>query len=184
LLDDPWDLILESPSGANMAELTPRERLQPSLLDRLTDHEPAKREESRDQRVLSLARLRECVIRDITWLLNAERMSSRQQESECPDAMRSVINYGIPSLSGITAAGIDTGLLEREIIEAIHAYEPRLIRGSVTVRALSSDVEMGGRALTFNIEADLWAQPLPLHLYLQTELDLESGRFLATGRGD
>ena len=166
-----------------MAELTPQERLQPSLLDRLTDHEPSKREESRDQRVLSLSRLRECVIRDLTWLLNAEKLSSRQRESDCPEAMKSVINYGIPSLSGAAAVGIDTESLEREILEAIHAYEPRLIRGTVSVRATSSDSEMSGRALTFEIEADLWAQPLPLHLYVQTELDLESGRFQLTDHG-
>jgi type VI secretion system protein ImpF len=168
----------------NMAELTSRDRLQPSLLDRLTDHEPSKREESRDQRVLSLARLRECVTRDITWLLNCERLSSRQQAPDCPDAMRSVINYGIPSLSGASSEGIDTGSLEREILEAIHAYEPRLIRGTVSVHAVTANDEMGGRALTFNIEADMWAQPLPLHLYLQTELDLESGRFQAARQGD
>ena len=44
-----------------MAELTSKERLQPSLLDRLTDDEPDKTQESRDQRVLSANRLRECV---------------------------------------------------------------------------------------------------------------------------
>jgi type VI secretion system protein ImpF len=165
-----------------MAELTPQERLQPSLLDRLTDHEPQKTEESRDQRVLSLTRLRECVIRDVTWLLNAERLPDREQVSECPDAMRSVINYGIPSLSGTGSEGVDTHQLQREITEALHAYEPRLIRETVSVQAISSK-EMGGRALTFRIEADLWAQPLPLHLYMQTELDLESGRFAAAHQG-
>ena len=36
-----------------MAELTPKERLQPSLLDRLTDDEPEQQQESRDKRVLS-----------------------------------------------------------------------------------------------------------------------------------
>jgi hypothetical protein len=44
-----------------MAELTPQERLQPSLLDRLTDLAPAEREESREQRVINAARLREYV---------------------------------------------------------------------------------------------------------------------------
>jgi type VI secretion system protein ImpF len=36
---------------------------------------------------------------------------------------------------------------------------------------------MSLNALMFEIEADLWAQPLPLHLYLQTEVDLETGHF-------
>jgi type VI secretion system protein ImpF len=167
-----------------MAELTPSERLQPSLLDRLTDQEPNKREESRDQRVLSLDKLRECVLRDIVWLLNSERLAVRQQTPDCPDAMRSVINYGIPSMSGLNVSGVDNATLEREILEAIHAFEPRLIRGTITVRAISSEEEMSGRAMTFRIEADMWAQPLPLHLYLQTELDLESGRFQTVDEGD
>lgn len=33
-----------------MAELTPKDRLQPSLLDRLTDDEPDKTQESREKR--------------------------------------------------------------------------------------------------------------------------------------
>ena len=30
-------------------------------------------------------------------------------------------------------------------------------------------------ALTFEIEGDLWAEPLPLHLHLRTEFELENG---------
>jgi type VI secretion system protein ImpF len=36
-----------------MADLAPAERLQPSLLDRLTDDEPDKRVEGRDRSVIS-----------------------------------------------------------------------------------------------------------------------------------
>ena len=48
-----------------MAELTPQERLQPALLDRLTDDEPDKKQEPREQRVMSKqppARRRCCAI--------------------------------------------------------------------------------------------------------------------------
>jgi type VI secretion system protein ImpF len=160
-----------------MAELTPQERLQPSLLDRLTDNEPHKTDESRDQRVLSLSRLRECVVRDIAWLLNTENLSSRQKVNDCPDAMKSVINYGIPSLTGAESTGIDASRLQQEILEAIHTFEPRLLKGSVAVRGSRGQSEMSINSLMFEIEADLWSQPLPLHLYLQTEVDLETGQF-------
>ena len=50
------------------------ERLQPSLLDRLTDNEPAKKEESRAQRVLSMKKLREGVVRDLLSLLNTTKL--------------------------------------------------------------------------------------------------------------
>ena len=32
-------------------------------------------------------------------------------------------------------------------------------------------------SLIFDIEGELWAQPLPLHLTLRTEVDLECGDF-------
>src|ERR1043165_326975 len=101
-----------------MAELTPLERLQPSLLDRLTDNEPLKKDESREQRVLSIARLRECVVRDLAWLLNTERMAIVENIEDYPDAQQSVVNYGIPSLTGATSEGHDTEALEKAIRDA------------------------------------------------------------------
>ena len=59
-----------------MAELSPKERLQPSLLDRLTDDEPDEQEESRDRRVLSMSQLRQSVLRDVGWLLNTRSLES------------------------------------------------------------------------------------------------------------
>ena len=166
-----------------MAELTPRERLQPALLDRLTDDEPQTAVESREQRIISLARLRECVIRDLAWLLNSENMASRQQIADYPEAMRSVVNYGIPAVAGATSTGRDMDALERQIVEAIHTFEPRLIRNSVSVRSIVSDVEMSNNTMRFEIEADLWAHPLPLHLYMQTEVDLDTGTFTVSHQG-
>jgi type VI secretion system protein ImpF len=160
-----------------MAELTPRERLQPALLDRLTDNEPHRNVEAREQRVLSLSRLRECVVRDLSWLFNTENMASRQRVDDSPESMRSVINYGIPSLAGATSSGRDPVVLEKQVREAIYTFEPRLIRDSVSVRVVLSDSEMSSNTLRFEIEADLWAHPLPLHLFLQTEVDLDTGEF-------
>ncbi len=36
---------------------------------------------------------------------------------------------------------------------------------------------MDQQALIFNIESEMWAQPIPLNLYLKTEVDLETGNF-------
>ena len=53
-----------------MAELTPQERLQPALLDRLTDDNPESQVEPREMRVMSRNRMREAVLRDLSWLFN------------------------------------------------------------------------------------------------------------------
>ncbi|PIE83139.1 MAG: type VI secretion system baseplate subunit TssE [Candidatus Contendobacter odensis] len=159
-----------------MAELTPKERLQPSLLDRLTDDAPDQPQESREQRVLSMSRLRDCVLRDLGWLMNASRMVDSEDIERYPFAARSTINYGLPPLSGATARSLDISGLEQALRQAIIDFEPRISRTSLRVHAALTEERMSHNALTFEIEGDLWAQPLPQQLYLKTEIDLESGQ--------
>jgi type VI secretion system protein ImpF len=156
-----------------MAELAPRERLQPSLLDRLTDDEPDKTVESRERRVLSLRSLRESVLRDLAWLLNTTNLFSVTGDGALPHLASSVINYGMPDISGISVAGMNLSDLERGIRQAIWDFEPRLIRASVTVKAVSSESQHN--KIMFEIEGDMWAQPYPERLYLKTELDVDRG---------
>ena len=159
-----------------MAELTAQERLQPSLLDRLTDDEPARREESRDARVIGAQRLRECVIRDLSWLLNCTHAQATQSMDGSPQVASSVLNYGIPDLAGIAASGLDLAAIERRLREAILAFEPRLIADTLQVRVQRDAARMDRRSLVFEIESEMWAQPLQLNIYLKTEVDLETGR--------
>jgi type VI secretion system protein ImpF len=158
-----------------MAELTKKERLQPSLLDRLTDDEPDARQESRDKRVLSPARLRECVRRDLTWLFNTTSLSVVEEMASAPAVLASVVNYGMPDLAGRTASSVDVRSLEQIICKVIWDFEPRLIKSSVKVRIVADEEKMNHNAMLFDIEAELWAQPLPLRLFLRTEIDLENG---------
>ncbi|RYE99834.1 MAG: type VI secretion system baseplate subunit TssE, partial [Oxalobacteraceae bacterium] len=89
-----------------------------------------------------------------------------------------VINYGIPDISGSSISSMNLGSLERAIRQAIWDFEPRLIRGSVVVKA-HSDRERVNTVL-FDIEADMWAQPYPERLYLKTELDIDSASIRLT----
>lgn len=163
-----------------MPELTPKERLQPSLLDRLTNDEPHKRVESRDKRVLTANQLQDSVLRDLAWLMNTEYLESSIDMDDCPLARKSVINFGIPPLSGLSASSIDLPELTRKIADAIRAFEPRLTEGTVEIRATRSYEDMSSNTLRFELEGELWAQPLPRHLYLMTEVDLESGQCRVT----
>jgi type VI secretion system protein ImpF len=156
-----------------MAELTPKERLQPSLLDRLTDDEPEKRQESREKRVLSPSRLRESVRRDLSWLFNTVNLAATQDLEDYPEVERSTLNFGLPDLAGRTASSIDKLSIERLLRRAVWDFEPRLTRQAVRVKL---DTErMNHNAMCFQIEAELWAQPIPLRLFLRTDLDLETG---------
>ena len=160
--------------GSGMAELTAKVRLQPSLLDRLTDDDPTAEKESRDKRVLSLQRLRDGVLRDLGWLLNTTSMSVLQDLEDYPEVRQSVINYGMPGLSGTTVASLDKQAVERMVKGALIAFEPRISSKSIKVRVVTDEEQMSINALTFYIEGELWAQPLPLRLYLRTEVDLDT----------
>jgi type VI secretion system protein ImpF len=166
-----------------MAELTPKERLQPSLLDRLTDDEPEQKQESRDKRILSPTRLRESVRRDLTWLFNTPNLETVEDLGTFPQVAQSVLNFGLPSLAGHTTAGLDLGDLERLLRQAIWNFEPRLLRSSIKVRLVADVKSMSHNALAFYIEAELWAQPIPLRLFLKTEIDLEAGAAVVVETG-
>jgi type VI secretion system protein ImpF len=157
-----------------MAELTQKERLQPSLLDRLTDDEPHTQVESRDKRVLSMEKLRQSVLRDVSWLLNADSFESVADLTDYPEVAHSVINYGIKNLAGTTVVGASLSEIEKKLKQAITIFEPRILPNSLTVRVFSSDM-MNQQAISFDIEANLWAQPLPIHLYLRTEINMLTG---------
>ncbi|MCB9917406.1 MAG: type VI secretion system baseplate subunit TssE [Planctomycetes bacterium] len=157
-----------------MAELTYRERLQPSLLDRLTDNHRDKKTESGDERVMTMAQLRAVVIRDLAWLLNTPNLAAYEDLTDYDEVRCSVLNYGVRGLTGTSSSGLDVKQLQDVIRKAIQDFEPRILHESVRVRATVA-ADMGNHALVFSIDATLWAQPAPLRLYLRTTVDLEDG---------
>jgi type VI secretion system protein ImpF len=165
-----------------MSEPSARDRLQPSLLDRLTDLEPHARHEARERRVISARALRDSVQRDIGWLLNASGLGQGADAAKLPHVATSVLNYGLPDLAGRDVSALTAGTLERLIRDALWAFEPRLSRESVRVTAIDDAKSAkgakgakGGHVIRFEIEADMWSQPYPERLFLRTELDLEAG---------
>jgi type VI secretion system protein ImpF len=169
-----------------MAELTQKERLQPSLLDRLTDSEPDKKQESRDKRVLSLSKLREGIIRDLAWLFNSGNLETTEDLSDYPHVARSVVNFGLPDLAGKTVSGLDVKAVEKMLKQIIQDFEPRILGNTLRIHVSSQESAMSANALTFDIDGEMWAQPTPQRLFLRTEIDLESGAFAVrehSGRG-
>ena len=151
-----------------------RERLLPSLLDRLTDENPGSRRPETDRFTFDLAEYRAAVFRDLAWLLNTTAPARPEEIEGLELTSRSTLNYGMPALSGGVASGMDGKALEKRIKEVIHRYEPRLIPDTVKVQ-VEVGTGMDQRALTFRIEAKLWAQPVPEQVYVRTKLDLETG---------
>jgi type VI secretion system protein ImpF len=157
-----------------MAEVTSRERLQPSLLDRLTDNAPEARREGFDQQTLTFPQLRQAVLRDLAWLLNTTNLAATDDLAGAPLAVKSTVNYGVPGLAGLIGTSRRLKSIESGIVDAIRAFEPRIKPESLTVRLRESRGNQATPTITFEIEGELWAQPVPEQLFLETSIELET----------
>ncbi len=166
-----------------MAELRARDRLQPSLLDRLTDHHPEQSHETAQARVLTRQQLRAAVMRDLSWLFNTTRdepepASTRVNDLEhwkrYKEARASVLNYGLPALAGVTKSMIDKTAIETAIKQAITTFEPRIDAKTLEV-TIHVDPLHHHNALQLTIRASMWATPMPMELLLSADYDLETG---------
>jgi len=91
-----------------------RNRLQPALLDRLTDDNPDQRKEVESHRVMSKAQLRQAVLRDLGALFNSVQPLAASADPY-PMLAESVLNFGLPPLSGQLASKLDVSVLEAAI---------------------------------------------------------------------
>src|SRR4051812_30450393 len=103
-----------------MAQLTPKERLQPSLLDRLV----APRSERGAAPAITVEVLRESVRRELAALFSAASLEAVQAGLEgCPELRRSSLNFGMSALSGRTASSVNVAQLERQLTRVIREFE-------------------------------------------------------------
>ena len=151
-------------------------RLQPALLDRLTDDRPEDRKEAESHRVMSKSQLREAVLRDLGALFNSVQPLGESAEPY-PMLADSVLNFGLPPLSGQLASKLDVSILEATIRQAILRFEPRILPDTLQVRAQESVTVLDTHnVIEFEIRGHLWSQPVPLEILLRTQLDLEAGQ--------
>lgn len=160
-----------------MSDKTLAERLQPSLLDRLTDHEPGNLKETRESRVIDVSRLRDIIQRDLSWLLNTGNIQSTFDDTLYPNVARSVLNYGLTEVSGEYSTTRRAELIRQSIMRAIEAHEPRIIPGTVDV-TLTPGEEATDMSVSLIIRADMWAQPMPMELYLRSKVDVTTGEVM------
>jgi type VI secretion system protein ImpF len=157
-----------------MSDLTIAERLQPSLLDRLTDEDPLSAKESRDKRVIDLRQLRDIIQRDLSWLLNTPNSARGIDPDVYPNVAESVLAYGIREVSGEFSTAERAELIRKSIQSSIRIFEPRIHPGSIDIE-LRVGSEAQETVINFDIRADMWAQPMPIELYLRSQVDVTTG---------
>ncbi|MCH4561112.1 MULTISPECIES: type VI secretion system baseplate subunit TssE [Mesorhizobium] len=162
--------------------ITPKwDLVQPSLLDQLTDDEPRSASESSKLSSLSLRQVQAMILRDVSWLFNANQLAATVDLQSYPHVAASTLNFGIRPFAGHIVDGLDAASLGQEIADSLQRFEPRLLANSVKVTPLTEADRNG--SLGFRIEADLPAQSVPLRIVICTELDPERKRLRVTDLG-
>ena len=158
-----------------MSQWSLRERLQPSLLDRLTDEHPDRLKESSSTQNLDQSDLKAAIIRDLAYLLNCVALDVVYDLDPYPRVRDSVVNFGVADLSGQTASNVVAQDMEKDLMRAIRKFEPRILRSGLKIKVNYDGDKMSGNTLVFDIQGTFFGQPAPFQVSLRSELDLQSG---------
>ena len=155
-----------------MGKIEADQPLVPSVLDRLIDEEPTATREPPKSRGQVLRDLKQHIRRDLENLLNT-RQRCKSWPENLSELEVSLVNYGIPDLTG-ASLGSAAGREEfRQVFEAIvRLFEPRFAK--VTVEMLSN-TEPLDRMLRFRINAMLHAEPAPEPIVFDSALQPATG---------
>jgi type VI secretion system protein ImpF len=146
--------------------------LLPSVLDRLIDHDPQISHEATRNRNQLLRDLKQAVRRDLENLLNT-RIRCVPYRSELKELKQSLVNYGIPDLTGLSLGGPkEREEFRRTILAVIRQFEPRLKKLEVRIIDQADAIE---RTIRFHIEAVLQAEPAPEPIAFDSTVRLTTG---------
>jgi type VI secretion system protein ImpF len=173
-----------------MAKAATPSRLNPTLFDKLVadsdisglrGEEVDKIEESRaTMRYYSVPRLerfnesalRATVRRELAWLLNTTHLGSVIDLEPYPQVQTSVLNYGIPDMSGQV---LDNRLViqrARDIRDAIRAFEPRLDESSLVVEPVEKYEREN--SVTYLIHGDVTSAVKAIPVKFRTDFEADT----------
>jgi len=138
----------------------------PALVDRLSVHSGGS---------MNRNAFRKTVLRDLSWLLNCTNLEKQLPMEIFPRIKNSVLNYGIPALTGIHLSESDLDAVAEGLERAIVCFEPRILEKTLKV-SIAHDAEKDlYNYAHFRIEATYWFEPYPIDMVIRARWDMDSG---------
>jgi len=150
----------------------------PSVLDRILDDHPGELSETTRSMVADLKRHRQVVAKDLQNLLNTRCAALNVPAVDFPNALKSMLTYGITDLSSLSLLSPkDRTRLVEAISIAIERHEPRLTDIVVTL----NEPEEFERMLRFRVDAILKIHPNRPPMVFDATLQLSSNAYQING---
>jgi type VI secretion system protein ImpF len=152
--------------------------LLPSVLDRLIDDAPESPRDPIRSDSQTLRNIIQSVRRDLEQLLNSRRRF-QSWPAELKELTQSSVGYGLLDVSGkdlASPAGREE--FRRSVEQLIRAFEPRF--QAVHVQLLDNKEQLD-RTFRFRVDAILRAEPVPIEVVFDSQLEPSTGSFDVKG---
>jgi type VI secretion system protein ImpF len=129
--------------------------------------------------ITSEAALKRAIGRDLGWLLNTLNFESTCSLDEMPAVQKSVLNYGVPDMSGHVVTKQTVARTVSQIRRAIINFEPRLDKDTLVVE-VTDQGHLLSRGVAISIKAEIAPSRL-FTLFYTADLDFDSGAVAVRG---
>lgn len=122
--------------------------------------------------------------RSLETLVNTIDLASTTDLESFPMVARSILNYGLPDVTGLTAGSLAVASLVDDLRQALLRHEPRLIAESLLVERASrtgyiadeTGYDSERQRMRFEISAELAFSPQPIPVAFHADLDVAAGK--------
>lgn len=130
---------------------------------------------SQDARRPDERELRDDLMKDLAALINTINFDAISPLGEFPNARKSILNYGAPSLARLGEDASSLEKIRQRLVQTLSAYEPRLRPGSIAVRE-APDIDDRNQTVRLHVEADLISTPYDIPLEFVADIDVGAGK--------
>jgi type VI secretion system protein ImpF len=117
--------------------------------------------------------LRATVRRELNWLLNTTNFAATTDLSPYPQVQSSVVNYGVPDLTGRVSTARAVQSRADEIREAITVFEPRIDAEKLSVEPHANIAR--DNAISFIIRGDVTSAVKAMPVEFVADVEVETG---------
>jgi type VI secretion system protein ImpF len=112
---------------------------------------------------------------DLGALVDTIDLASSIDLTDFPYVAKSVLNYGLPDISGVTAIAEETAVVGTNLKAALLRHEPRLKADTISIQR-TDDEEDANQRVRFKVHAEMLCKPLDVPVEFVAEVDVGSGK--------